>query len=429
MVKGDFLMRDIYASLDLGNSTIKLVVGEFVNSKISVLFSKMVPSKGIKKGEIVDEAVLSQTILDLVKEAEEDLEAKITSVLLNIPTYHTRLYQNQGSCLVSNSNSKITEEHIVKALNQATRFERPDKEAIVSVIPVTYYYGNIASKEVPIGKYATSLYIDALIITTAKKLLYAYVRCVESAGLSVIDICVNAYSLAKEVFDEVYLQEGAVLIDIGYKTAGISFFEDGYLKFLTNVPMGGQYLTKKLAEAWEIPMAKAETYKIKYGTCNTLLSDEDVIHVTYKGDSIISHTQKELAQLLSEGVEEMMNAIKEQVKLINDGRHYDTFIVGGGGELENIEVVASRVLETRVKLYRPTTIGVRQMAYTANLGLMYYLAEQIRLTGKRKASIVLPEVSNTMLARFKGLTKVSNSTHQNDKKINKMLDVLFSEDE
>ena len=422
-------MRDIYASLDLGNSTIKLVVGEVVNSTISVLFSKMIPTKGIKKGEIVDEAILSKTLLELVKEAEEELEAKITSVLLNIPTYHTRLYQNQGSCLISNSNSKITEEHIVKALNQSTRFERSDKEAVISVIPVTYYYGNIASKEVPIGKYASSLYVDSLIITTAKKLLYAYVRCVERAGLSVIDICVNAYSCAKEVFDEVYLREGAVLIDIGYKTTGISFFEDGYLKFLTNIPMGGQYLTKKIADAWEIPMAKAETYKIKYGTCNTLLTDEDVIHVTYKGDNIISHTQKELAQLLCVGVEEIMDAVKNQMKLINSGRLYETVIVGGGGELENIEDVASRIIECPVRTYRPLTIGARQMAYTANLGLIYYLIEQTKLTGKRQPSIVLPELSNTMLARFKGLTKISNSGSHNEKKINKMLDVLFSEDE
>ena len=422
-------MKDIYASLDLGNSTIKLVVGEIVNSTISVLFAKMIPSKGVKKGEIVDEGALSTAILELVREAEEELETKITSVLLNIPTYHTRLYQNQGSCLVSNTNQKIAEEHIVKALNQATRFDRSDKEAVVSVVPVTYYYGNMTSKEAPIGKYASSLYVDALIITTAKKMLYAYVRCVERAGLSVIDICVNAYSCAKEVFDEVYLREGAVLIDIGYKTTGISFFEDGYLKFLTNIPMGGQYLTKKLAEAWEIPMAKAETYKIKYGTCNTLLADEDVIHVTYKGDSVINHTQKELAQLLNQGVAEMMNAIKEQLNLINSGRRYETVIVGGGGELENIEDEASRILECPVRTYRPTTIGVRLMAYTANLGLIYYLAEQVRLTGKRQPSVVLPQVSNTMLARFKGLTKISSSSNNNDKKINKMLDVLFSEDE
>ena len=132
---------------------------------------------------------------------------------------------------------------------------------------------------------------------------------------------------------------------------------------------------------------------------------------------------------MCQGVDEMMEAIKEQMKLINSGRRYETVIVGGGGELENIEDEASRILECPVRIYRPTTIGVRQMAYTANLGLIYYLAEQVRLTGKRQPSVVLPEMSNTMLASFKGLTKITGSTNHGEKKLNKMLDVLFSEDE
>jgi len=422
-------VKDIYASLDLGSSTIKLVVGELINSNINVLFAKMIPSKGITKGQITDEAAVSTTILQLVKEAEEELEAKITSVLLNIPTYHTRLYQNQGSCLVNAGDQRISEQHIVKALSQATRFEKSEKEAVVSVIPVNYYYGAVSSKEPPLGKMATSLYLDALIITTSKKLLYAYVRCVERAGLSVIDICVNAYSCAKEAFDEVYLREGAILIDIGYKTTSISFFEDGYLKFLTNVPMGGQYLSKKVSNAWEIPMTKAETYKIKYGTCNTLLSDEDVIHVTYKGQEVLPHTQKDLAILLSQGVEELMQAVKEQIMVINNGQRYEVVIVGGGGELENIEDVSSRVLECPVRTYRPSTIGARQMAFTANLGLIYYLSDRMKLTGKQTPSLVLPDTSHTMATRFKGLTKTNSLNKHSEKKISKVLDVLFSEEE
>lgn len=422
-------MKDIYASLDLGSSTIKLVVGEILNSNINVLFAKMVPSKGIAKGQITDEAAVSTTILTLIKEAEEELETKITSVLLNIPTYHTRLYQNQGSCLVNAQDQRIGQEHVVKALNQATRFEKSEKEAVISVVPVNYYYGTISSKEVPLGKMATSLYLDALIITTSKKFLYAYVRCVERAGLSVIDICVNAYSCAKEAFDEVYVREGAILIDIGYKNTSISFFEDGYLKFLTNVPMGGQYLTRKIATAWEIPMAKAETYKIKYGTCNTLLSDEDIIHVTYKGAEVTEHTQKDLALLLSQGVEELMQAVKEQIMVINSGQRYEIVIVGGGGELESIEDVSSRVLECPVRTYRPSTIGARKMAFTANLGLIYYLADRSKLTGKQKPSLVLPDSSHTMATRFKGLTRTNSLNKHGEKKISKVLDVLFSEEE
>ena len=218
------------------------------------------------------------------------------------------------------------------------------------------------------------------------------------------------------------------MIDIGYKTTGISFFEDGYLKFLTNVPMGGHHLTKKVATAWEIPMAKAETYKVKYGTCNTLLSDEDVIHVTYKAKDVINRTQKDLAILLSEGVEELMKTVRDQIVMINNGRRYEVVIVGGGGELENIEDVASRILETPVRTYRPETIGARYMAYTANLGLIYYLSDRSKIFGKQAPSMTLPDVSHTMSARFKGLTKTS-SLNKHDKKISKVLDALFSEEE
>ncbi len=421
-------MKEIYASLDLGSSTIKLVVGEVLNSNINVLFAKMVPSKGIRKGQIEDEASLSSAILNLIREAEAELETKITSVLLNIPTYHTRLYQNQGSCMVTGNNSKINESHIVKALDNASRFEKSEKEAVISVVPVNYYYGTNSTREAPIGKMATSLYVDTLVITTTKKLLYAYVRCVERAGLSIIDICVNAYSCAKEAFDEAYLRQGAILIDIGYKTTGISFFEDGYLKFLTNVPIGGQHLTKKIAADWDIPLKKAETYKVKYGTCNTLLSDEDVIHVTYKGQEVINHTQKDLAILLSNGVEELMKAVREQIAMINYGQRYEVVIVGGGGELENIEDVAGRVLETTVRTYRPETIGARYMAFTANLGLIYYLVDRSKIVGKQTPSMVLPDLSHTMATRFKGLTRTTNG-NKADNKISKVLDVLFSEEE
>lgn len=422
-------MKEIYASLDLGGSTVKLVVGEVLNASVKVLFAKMLPSKGINKGQIVDEGALSSVILTLVEEAEAELETKITSVLLNIPNYHTRLYQNQGSCLVNSKDSRITREHVVKALNQATRFDKSEKEAVVSVTPVTYYYGPLSTKEMPIGQMATSVHVDALIITTSKKLLYAYVRCVERAGLSVIDICINSYSCAKEAFDEVYLKEGAILIDIGYKSTSISFFEDGYLKFLTVLQTGGQQFTKKIASSWEIPMKKAETYKIKYGTCNTLLSDEDVVHVTYKGEEVIYHTQKDLAVLLSLSVEELMKAVKEQLLAINNGQHYEVVIVGGGGELEDIEDISSRILEMPVRVYRPNTIGARKMAYTANLGLIYYLSERCKLTGKQTPSAVLPDVSHTMASRLKGLTKTSATGKTNEKKITKMLDKLFSEED
>ena len=98
----------------------------------------------------MDEAALSQAIMGIVREAEAELDTKITSVLLNIPTYHTRYIKNQGSCVVSGNNSKIDESHVMKALNNATRFEKSDKEAVVSVVPVNYYTGRQVPRTHPL---------------------------------------------------------------------------------------------------------------------------------------------------------------------------------------------------------------------------------------------------------------------------------------
>ena len=87
-------------------------------------------------------------------------------------------------------------------------------------------------KDIPIGEKSASLKVESLVITTKKKLLYSYINAVEKAGVEVLDITINAYACAKEAFDAVYLQEGAILIDIGYRSSTVAFFEDGYLKYI-----------------------------------------------------------------------------------------------------------------------------------------------------------------------------------------------------
>ena len=421
-------MKNIYASLDIGSSTIKLIVGELINSNINVLFAKMNPAHGIRHGKIVDEAVVSQDIMTIINEANKALHTEITSVLLNIPTNNASLYQSEGTVAIHTNNHLISSDDVIEALSQSKRFEKEEDEAFVSVVPVRYYYGNVVTQELPIGKPSQLLKVDSLIIATKKQLLYSYVRCVERAGLSVIDISVDAFSCAKEAFDKVYLEEGAILIDIGNKSTKISFFESGFLQFLTTIPVGGHTLTKRLAKAWRISMEKAETYKIKYGTCSTLLSGEDIIHTTTIDNQVTNYTQKDLSAVLIEGVEEIMNLAKVQLMAINSGRSYEVVIVGGGGELEKIDDIASRIIEAPIRVYRPQTIGARNMAYTANLGLIYYLSDRKDIIGEQKPSLVLTDISNTMSLRLKGLTKTS-SNKQHENKFAKVLDVLFSDED
>lgn len=417
-------MKDIYAILDIGSSTIKLLVGEAVSANINILFSKKLPSHGIKKGMIVDETAVVQDIKKLVEEAERFLESKIVSVGLNIPPIKIRLYQSDGSVSLKEGNP-IEKEDVIRGLKLSSHFKRSDQEEIVSVVPVKYHSDYGATKEAPIGKVSRNLIVDSLIITINKKILYQYIMAVEKAGIEVLDISINAYSCANEAFDAVYLKEGALLIDIGYKTSTISFYKDGYLNYLTTVEVGGYDFTRSIAEKMQITMNQAEAYKIKYGSLDINQDHEDIIHTTYFEKSKKDYTQKDLAEILNETAYKVMEKMKEKVDLIENGHNYETLLVGGGSELEMLDQVASAVLQSPVRLYRPDTIGARDMSFVSCVGMIYYLMERSKILGKYEPSLVLPDITNTMSIRFKGLTK---NKEKSNSKWNKFIDTFLSED-
>ena len=258
-------MNEVYAVLDIGSATIELLVGEIMNSNLHVLFSKKVPSHGVKKGIIEDEHLLVNDIKAVVQEANEFLDGEIKAIGLTIPTIRSKLYQS-NSTVSLNHEAKITKDDIVRGLKLSTKFKRSSDEEVVCVIPVKFNGDFGISNQPPIGESSRNLIVDTLVITSQKSILYPYIMAVEKAGLEVMDICINAFACAKEAFDAVYLQEGAVLIDMGYKTSTISFYKDGYLKYLTVCSVGGYNLTRAIAQNLQISMNQAEAYKIKYGS-------------------------------------------------------------------------------------------------------------------------------------------------------------------
>ena len=254
-------MKNIYAILDIGSATLKFLVAEISNLNANVLFVKTIPSHGVKKGIIEDDRILTRDIQKVIKEAEEFLKTKITSVALTIPTIKAKLYQSDSSISLKDDGSKITNEDILRVLRLSAKFKRSKDEEVVSIIPVRYHSDKGATVEAPIGEVSRNLIVDALVITTSKELLYPYISAVEKCGIEVLDITINAFACAKEAFDAAYLQEGAVLIDIGYKTSTISFYKDGYLQYLTVCQVGGYDFTRNVAQNMQISMNQAETYK------------------------------------------------------------------------------------------------------------------------------------------------------------------------
>ncbi len=397
-------MKEIYATLDIGSTTLKLVVAEVISANVNILFSSKVTSHGVRKGVITDAEALVEDIKKVVREADEELNTTITSVGLVLPSINARIYQGDGITKVNNANDKITIDDVIRALKLSTRFQRNRDEEIVSTIPIHYALDTKSTDKLPLGMRSASLKVDSMIVTSKKKFFYGYLEAVEKAGLELLDVTIDAYASALEAFDEAYLKEGAILIDIGCYSSTVSFYEDGYLKYIAQANTGGYDLTKAISEKWWISMDKAERYKIKYGTC------------------------EKNVDVLREAVEGMMEEIKTKIDVINDGRSYETVIVGGGGELPSLDVIASSVLNAPVRCYRPETIGVRDMSYVPALGLLYYLNDRKEFLGNN-VSLTLPDISSTMNIRLKGFTKAKDESKTPKRKLKRVLENFFSDDE
>lgn len=419
-------MNEIYAVLDIGSATIELLVGEVVNSNLHVLFAKKVPSHGVKKGIVEDDRLLVRDIQALIQEANEFLEGEIKRVGITIPTIRAKLYQSNSSISLNNE-IPVTNEDIVRGLQLSKRIKISSKEEVVCVVPVRYHSDSGMTLDAPVGQKTRNLIVDSLVITSRKNILYPYISSVEKAGLEVMDICVNAYACAKEAFDAVYLQEGALIIDIGYKTSTVSFYKDGYLQYLTVCPVGGYNLTRAIAQNLQISMNQAETYKIKYGSLDYTVGQEDIIHTTELPDGRKDYTQKDLALILETATIDILNVIKDKMKMIENSSSYETLIVGGGGELEMLDKVASSVLEGPTRVYQPDIIGIRDMAYVSSVGMIFYMADRAKYLGPYQRSVDMPDISNTMSIRFKGLTK-TKEVKEKTGKFSKILDTFFKED-
>ncbi|WP_314795210.1 cell division protein FtsA [Eggerthia catenaformis] len=418
-------MKEIYATLDIGSTTLKLLVAEAVSANMNILFSKKIACQGVRKGQIVNMDAVVEDIRTLVKEADTSLNTTIHSVGLVLPSKFARIYQGDGITKVNSPNDKVTVNDVLRTLKLSSRFEMEKDEEVVSTIPIKYFLDTKSSEKIPLGIKSASLKAESMIITSNKRFFYSYLTAVEKAGLELLDVTIDAYASAKEAFDEVYLHEGAILIDIGYHNSTIAFFENGYLKYLAQAPVGGYDLTKAIAEAWSITLDKAEVYKIKYGTCETGLGDEDIIHTTKIDKKEVNYTQNDLSVVLREAVKDMMNIIKTKIDVINDGRGYETVIVGGGGELPLLDQVASQTLGSPARCYMPETIGARDMTYVPALGMLYFLSDRKELLGE-SVSLTLPDISSTMSVRLKGFTKTKT---ENDKKskLKRALESLFTE--
>ncbi|CEG22400.1 Cell division protein FtsA [Planococcus massiliensis] len=385
---------ELYVSLDIGSSSVKVLIGEMANKSLHVIGVGNVKSSGIKKGAIVDIDATVQSIKKAVDQAERMIGKSIHEVVLGIPANKAMLQPVKGVVAVNSENREISDDDLDRVLDAAQVISIPPERELVNIIPKQYIVDHLDEIKDPRGMIGIRLEMDGTMVTTSKTILHNVLRCVERAGLQIRDIYVQPLVAGYYALTEDEKNHGTACIDIGGGSTSIAIFQDGHLTASSVIPVGGDHVTKDLSIVLKTPTEQAEKIKLEYGHAfYDDASEDELFEVPVIGsDTKEQYSQKYISEIIGVRLEELFELILDELyRLGVQDLPGGIVLTGGMAKLEGLSELARHILQTRVRLFVPEFIGVREPQYTTAVGLIQYAYMEDMFYGRVGSGAALSE--------------------------------------
>lgn len=378
--------NEYFVSLDIGTSSIKVIIAEMVNDNLSIIGVGNVKSAGLKKGSIIDIDETVHSIKKAIEQAERMVGIPIEKVIVGVTGNHVQLQQCHGVVAVSSENREIRNEDVTRVIEAAQVISIPPEREIIDVIPKQFIVDGLDEINDPRGMLGVRLEMEGTIVTGSKTVLHNLLRCVERSGLEVVDICLLPLAAGSIALSKDEKSLGVALIDIGGGSTSISIFEQGFLKATSVIPIGGEHITKDLSIGLRTSSESAEKIKIKHGHAfYDHATEEEVFSVPIIGsDQHQQYSQLEISDIIEARLEEIFEMVLHELKKLGVHDLPGGFVLTGGmvgmpGVLELAQVV----LANNVRIAIPDYIGVREPQYTTCVGLIHFSSKNAKLQGRK----------------------------------------------
>ncbi len=389
--------RDLVISMDIGTSNVRVIVGEVNQDRtINIIGVGTSPSKGLRKGVIVDLDKTVQSITEAVEEAERMVNVEINSVFLGVVGTHITLINNKGVVAVAGEDKEITYEDVERVIQASRVIAMPPDREIIDIIPRQFIVDGYDGIRDPVGMVGVRLEVDAMIITGAITSIRNLMRCVNRAELEIDGVVLNALANGEVSLTDDQKELGAALIDIGGGTTEISVFQQGGLKDLSVLPVGGDYITNDIAVGLRTTIEQAEAIKIDHGKALTSLveSEEEIEIKNVGGKEKNTVTENIIASIIEPRVQEIIYLAREELEKMGYLKALPAGVVltGGVSMMKGVAELTEEVLESSVQVAQPEYIGVKSPVYSTGVGMIHYVLKSHMLpTSKKETKLALPQ--------------------------------------
>jgi cell division protein FtsA len=370
----------VLVGLDIGTSKIACVVAESApDGRLDVIGIGTHPSRGLRKGVVVNIESTVESIRLAVEEAELMAGVDIQCVFTGIAGSHIRSYNSHG--VVASKSNEVTAEDVGRVIDAARAMNIPADQKILHILPQEYIIDNQDGIREPIGMSGVRLEVKVHIITGAVSSAQNIVKCCNRCDLDVADMVLEQVASSEAVLMQDEKDIGVALIDIGGGTTDMAIFLNGAIQHTSVIPIGGDHLTNDLVIGLRTSAREADQLKKKYGACMAaLVSPEDQIEIPSVGGREPRPMPRQvMAQILEPRVEELFEMIKDELQrsgyqeLVAAG----LVLTGGSSLLEGMIELAEDIFDMPVRLGRPSGVGgladvVSSPIYATGVGLILY---------------------------------------------------------
>lgn len=377
-------MKEIISSLDIGSSTVKLVVGEIYNDELNVLAVSEVKSKGVKRGIIVspEEALIS--LKEVFLRCEEMLGIKINKVILTIPSYYAEFIITDGSSTITNEDGIIQSVDVVRTMQACVYNKVPNNKEFVAITPIEFTIDDSDKKvKNPTGMKANKLKCKAVLSLAPKKNVYTAVSLLENIGVDIVDINFGSVADYFEFKTPELDKKNTAVINIGEEKTEVSIFKKGILIETECIEIGGKNIDRDICYIYDISRKQAVYLKEKFALASKRNAStswsEDVLT---KSEENIKINQYEISEIISSRIKEILVLAKKQINLLTKMEISYTIITGGSSQINDFNLIVDEVFGREMKIYKVDDIGCRHNKYSTVLGLIKYYHDKLSFRNK-----------------------------------------------
>ncbi len=370
----------LIVGLDIGTSKVLAIVGEIsATGEVEVIGVGHHPSRGMKKGVVVNIESTVQSIQRAVEEAELMAGCQIHSVYAGIAGSHISSFNSHG--IVAIKDKEVGPEDVERVIEAARALAIPADQKVLHILPQEFIIDKQEGIREPIGMSGVRLEAKVHIVTGAVSAAQNIIKCVRRCGLEVDDIILEQLASSISTLTEDEKELGVCLVDIGGGTTDISVFTEGAIRHTAVIPIAGDQVTNDIAVALRTPTQYAEDIKKKYGCALTQLAHRDeTIEVPSVGDRPPRKLSRQtLAEVIEPRIEELYSLIQTELRRsgFEDVVGSGLVITGGSAKMEGMVDLAEEVFHMPVRLGMPQYVGglkgvVQNPIFATGVGLVLY---------------------------------------------------------